>query len=33
MKTKPPAIRPSIQFAAAITSGVVIFYILKFLIK
>jgi hypothetical protein len=33
MKTPPPAIRPSIQFVAAITAGILGFYILKFLFK
>jgi hypothetical protein len=33
MKTPPPSIRPSIQFIAALTSGVAIFYVIKVLFE
>ena len=33
MKPPPPSVRPSIQFIAAITSGVAGFYVLKFLFE
>ena len=33
MKPTPPSIRPSIQFIAAITSGLAAFYVLKFLFE
>jgi hypothetical protein len=33
MKPEPPSIRPTIQFAFAITVGIVSFFIIKFIVE